>query len=554
MRRTTMFRTVALLAAGVATALTLTACGSNNQTAKDGSTKVEWFSDVTGWGPSGWNTTTSPLTRTIKKNFKVDLTYTQPPSDPDTKLGLMIASRSIPDVMSITDPDTIRELLKSKQVWPMKEFLEKYDPSSHLLTDFPTDVKKSIVNQYGGWHSIPSHTNSADARKTYPSGSKQWQDIAEYGGNSTFMFNTKMMKQLGITAQDVSTESGFLAALKKVKAANLKVGGKSVFPLLLNGNGWIDNSLNGLLAYNFGATAVDPQGNYRMLELSPGYKQAMKFINTTIQSGYLNVDTLTMDENSIKPYLLGNRVFCYIGNQANFDKSGLPLKSFGPVLADNGAQPTVGQGKTPGIGWMQTFVSRNAKNPKGIAKMLSYATSKKGLIENEYGDSENYTISKKGIITRTAKGTKEFTGPYKNNMILWPFVNTAFDYSTTPDDKPGTDAYVANQVMVAYGKSPKVYRFNSSLLNFVNSNLINPTSDLGMNQSQMKTYLESQIGKIVTASSPAQFDQQYKAMVNTMNNLDVKGIDAFYNKYYQKNVRATGTRIKDINAAVYKEK
>ncbi|ERL65283.1 hypothetical protein L248_2958 [Schleiferilactobacillus shenzhenensis LY-73] len=495
-----------------------------------------------------------PIDADDQKNFGVDLTYTQPPSDPDTKLGLMIASKSIPDVVSATDPDTIRELIKSKQVWPMKEFMEKYDPSSHLLKDFPSDIKKAIVNQYGGWYSVPSHTNSADARKIYPSGSKQWQDIAEYGGNSTFMFNTKMMKQLGITAQDVSTQAGLMAAFKKVKAANLKVGGKSVFPLLMNGSVWIDNSLNGILAYNFGATPVDPKGNYQMLELSPGYKEAMKFVNTTIQQGYLNVDTLTMDENSIKPYILNNRVFCYIGNQANFDKSGLPLKSFGPVMADNGAQPTVGQGKTPGVGWIQTFVSRNAKNPKGIAKMLSYATSKKGLIENEYGDSKNYTINKKGIITRTAAGQKEFTGPYKSNMILWPFVNTAFDYSTTPDPKPGTDAYVANQVMVAYGKSPKVYRFNSSLLNFVNSNLISPTSDLGMNQSQLKAYLQSQIGKIVTANNTAQFNQQYNAMIKTMNNLDVKGIDAFYNKYYQKNVKATGTKIKDVNADVYHEK
>ncbi|WP_155828596.1 hypothetical protein [Schleiferilactobacillus shenzhenensis] len=68
MRRIHLWRTLALVAVSVVTTLTLAACGSNSsQTAKDGSTKVEWFSDVTGWGPSGWNTTTSPLTRTIKK-------------------------------------------------------------------------------------------------------------------------------------------------------------------------------------------------------------------------------------------------------------------------------------------------------------------------------------------------------------------------------------------------------------------------------------------------------------------------------------------------------
>lgn len=79
----------------------------------------------------------------------------------------MIASGELPDMMSITDADIYKQLVAADKVWDMKTFLETYDPESHLLKDFPEDIKQALTDTYGGWYSYPSHMESKDNRKVF---------------------------------------------------------------------------------------------------------------------------------------------------------------------------------------------------------------------------------------------------------------------------------------------------------------------------------------------------------------------------------------------------
>lgn len=69
--------------------------------------ELYWFSDVSGWGPAtaNWSVDESPATVYIEENLGLSLNIEQPPTDASTKLGLMLASGELPDVMSITDSD-----------------------------------------------------------------------------------------------------------------------------------------------------------------------------------------------------------------------------------------------------------------------------------------------------------------------------------------------------------------------------------------------------------------------------------------------------------------
>ena len=167
----------ALALAGIM-AFSLSACGSSAQTgaagtqsgqseaagetaqagtaaASEGTGELYWFSDVSGWGPAtaNWSVKESPATQYIEENFGLTLKIEQPPTDAITKLGLMIASGELPDVMSITDADMYKQLVAADKVWDMKSFLETYDPDSHLLKDFPEDIKQALTDTYGGWYS-----------------------------------------------------------------------------------------------------------------------------------------------------------------------------------------------------------------------------------------------------------------------------------------------------------------------------------------------------------------------------------------------------------------
>lgn len=515
--------------------------------------EIYWFSDVAGWGPAtaNWSVDESPATVYIKENLGLTLNIEQPPTDASTKLGLMLASGELPDVMSISDSDMYKQLVAADKVWDMQTFLETYDPDSHLLKDFPADIRQALTDVYGDWYSYPSHMESKNNREVFPPDDQIWVDVVEKGSNGCIMFNKEIMDALGITAEDVQTEEGFYAACEKVKASGHQVDGQSVLPVVLQCNLWINTSLDGVVANTFGVLPVDDEGNYRHPELNPLYKNALKFLNTLIQKEYLDVNTLTIDETALKTYLDAKRVFCWIGNQAQQDKTNMPWVSYGPILASNGAKPVIGLNGEAGTGWIQTLVSKDCKNPEKIAKLLSWASSREGLLVNYYGEEgTDYTIDDKGIVTRTEEGTKRLAEEYDNNVLMWPFANTSFERHTEPVPDPTSNRGVEVSLMPAFGKNENTYIYNTAVLDFRNNTVIEPSSDLGIKLSQVDSYLESQKAKIVTASSDAEFEKEYQSMLDTLDGYSITDIDAEYDKVYKEYCEKKGTGIENVNAGL----
>lgn len=529
--------------------------GAGNEGSTSEGTEIYWYSDVIGWGPSGWanGVTSSPLTDAIKERTGVTFNIEQPPTDADTKLGLMIATDDIPDLISITDGDTINQLIDSGKVWSVEEFFETYDPDSSYLRNFPEDIKNALINKYGGWYSLPSHIESADHRVTYPMSCDIFEDNVTKGQNTSIMFNENIMEELGITAEDVQTESGFYAACEKVKTSGYTVDGQSVIPVVLHGDLWINSSLDGIIKDTFGVVPVDANGNYNRIETNPGYKYALKFVNNLIRNGYLDVNTLTLDENANLSYVESGRVFCWIGNPAQTDKEAeLGLTSFGPILADNGARPTMGINLLAGTGWIQTFVSKSCENPEALAKALSFALSDEGMWLNYYGvEGEDYTRQADGTMVRTEEGQARYEAEYNSNIWLWPFNDTDFFWNTTPGPEEGTQDYAYGIINAAFGKYKDTYIYDSGLLSFVGTNVIEPSSDLGIQSSQITNYLESQKAKIVSAATEAEFEQEYQNMVETLNGYNVSGVDEELNKVLQSNYGLYGEKIENPNAALY---
>lgn len=523
-------------------------------TASGDVSELYWFSDVSGWGPAtaNWSVDESPATRYIKDNIGLTLKIEQPPTDASTKLGLMLATDELPDLMSITNGDMYRELVAADKVWDMKTFLETYDPDSHLLKDFPEDIKQALTDVYGGWYSYPSHMESKNNREVFPPDDEIWVNVVEKGSNGCIMFNTEIMDALGITPEDVQTEEGFYAACEKVKTSGHQVDGQSVLPVVLQCNLWIGTSLDGVVANNFGVLPIDDDGNYRHPELSPEYKNALKFLNTLVQKEYLDVNTLTIDETALKTYLDAKRVFCWIGNQAQQDKTNMPWASYGPILASNGARPVIGINYAAGTGWIQTLVSKNCKNPEKIAKLLSWASSEEGLLINYYGEEgTDYTKDENGVVTWTEDGKKRYAEQYDNNVLMWPFANTSFERHTEPVPDPTSNRGVEVALMPAFGMHEKTYIYDSSLLDFRNSTVVEPSSDLGINLSQIDNYLESQKAKIVTATSDSDFEKEYQNMIDTLNGYSVADIDAEYDKVYKDYCNKKGVSLENVNAGTH---
>ncbi len=521
---------------------------------------INWYSDVSGWGPANWTgVTSSPLLDALYEKYGVIMEIEQPATDAATKLALMIATNDLPDLISITDGETISQLIESGYVYTIPEFVEKYDPDSTFLQDFPADTRKAIEDAYGDFWFFPSHNDSVDHRETYPLCSEAYVNNVVYGVNSAIMFNTKIMEDLGITQEDVQTQDAFMATLEKVKNSGYTVDGKPVIVATMNANLWIGGSLDGNMSNSFGIAPVDANGNYRHKEMNPGYKEVLKFANDMVRGGYMDLDLLTLDENALVTMIDAGQVFCWFGNPAQTNLSDANMTSFGPILSRTGAVPVIGINSQAGTGWIKTFISKSCENPEALAKAFTFATSEEGLWLNYYGvEGVDYVKQEDGTMVRTAEGLQRYNDNYIQNIWLWPFNDTDFFWSTTPG--PDKQADGANGSDLAYsiacsamGRWETTYIYNSGLMTTIDSEPLDPTSDLGIKYTQIKHYLESQKAKIVSAATEEEFEKEYQAMIDTLNGYDITAVDAALNEYLQVAYANNNQTIENPNAAIYEK-
>ena len=90
--------------------------------AEGDTSEVYWYSDVAGYGPANWNTDSSPALDYIRDNIGLTFNLEQPPTDAATKLGLMLATNDLPDIISITNSDSMKDLINAGAVWICRNF------------------------------------------------------------------------------------------------------------------------------------------------------------------------------------------------------------------------------------------------------------------------------------------------------------------------------------------------------------------------------------------------------------------------------------------------
>ena len=105
----------------------------------------------------------------------------------------------------------------------------------------------------------------------------------------------------------------------------------------------------------------------------------------------------------------------------------------------------------------------------------------------------------------------------------------------------------------AMGRWETTYIYNSGLMTMIDSEPLDPTSDLGIKYTQIKHYLESQKAKIVAAATEEEFEKEYQAMIDTLNGYDITAVDAALNEYLQAAYAANEQTIENPNAAIYEK-
>jgi putative aldouronate transport system substrate-binding protein len=484
------------------------------------------------------------MTRNTGVQFEMNI----PPEDGPAKLSLMLVSGNLPDVMSITDGNMIRQLIEAGRVWKLEELLKTHDPDSHLLRDFPNDVKQALIDRDGDWYAFPSHINSPDARKQYPP-IPFYEDYFKYSINNAFMWDNQVLELAGLNKNELVTENQVLGAWRKVKAANPQVKGAPVIPLMLDTN-YQDTSL-GFLLNSFGAEQVDQNGNYRDRLLAPQAKHALKFLNTLIREGIIDTSQLILDDAQVRALFASGRVLSFMGNPAGMgaEKTHGNYWSAGPIVSSDGARPVMSKAFQPGTGWMQTYISKDTKNPAALAKWLSYMSSAEGLFLAYFGlQGIDYTVNASGQVTVSPQGAQNKENQSKTGVFAyWPFHHTTWTYSSIMP-APGGDHPEVNyqQVSCALGRYRDTYIYDASLLTRP-TGFIDPNSDTGIIELQIQNFKKAQISSVVTAPGDGEFERAYAALISQLKSLGIDQLDGKINEAVQANYRRYGDRIRKVN-------
>ena len=516
---------------------------------------LQWFSDVSFWNPPmTWSSDPNTFMGIITKKTGVKFTMNIPPQDGDTKLSLMLVSGDVPDVITVADPDNstniISKLVKSGKVWNLDELLQKYDPNSHLLKDFPNDIKSELVKRDGGWYAFPSHISSDDLRKTYPPSSQYYIDRNKYQFNDTIMVNGKMLAEAGIELSSLGTEEGLLNALKKIKDSNIKVNGADVIPLLVDGKNYWDTTMRSITS-QFGGMNVDKKGNYSDLIYSSGYKHALEFLNKSVSAGFIDPSQFTMDTNATAAAIVSGRVFAFWGNTANTHYADVQTnqtfwQSPAPVLSSTGAKPVMGMHYRPTVGWMQTFISKTTKEPEKAIKWLSYMSSNEGLYDSNGIEGTNYTLDKNKMIHITEEGAKN-DSTKTGFWAYWPFSNTSWENHVfeAPTKQIGPGGLMDTAVTTAFARSEKTAIFERSPLDvppgFIQS------KGLGNQETEIKNFVQAEVAKIIMAKDMSEADALYTNMVKKAASMGLDKIDEAKDALMKKQSKEMGIPMMGIN-------
>lgn len=513
------------------------ACGSEReeQIKQNDIAEVEFYSDVNFWKPPVWDVSENTLTGEISKKTGLKLDIQIPVQEADTKLKIMLLDEELPDIVSIIDETTRQQLVTSGKVWEIDDFLETYKPDSHLLTDFPEDIKQELIKRDGAWYVYPSHLNSADTRAVWEPCSQFWKDVVEYNDNNAIIWNNALLSQLNLTVDKLQTEEQVLSAFDKAKEAGM-------IPLLLDGKAYQDPSLKYLLG-TYGAEWIDENGNYMDALLQPEAKNALKFIYTAVKNEYIDRESLTLENTQVKEWVDSGNVLCFIGNIANTNATKEEWTSSGVILSSTGSVPVWGKSLRVSTGWMQTFIAKDCKYPEKIAEWLDYMTSDEGMMLWYFGhEGEDYTVDENGLVYRTAKGAEKKAAYSRTGMTAWwSFVNTAWERNKE-DGK--TEQY--GDLQIAYGKHPKVHRYDDSLLIF-STDLFASGSDEAVMEKEIAEWKEIQILATILAGNDTQFEMEYENLIMGLKERGIDRLDEIKNRAYKKNCNTYGTNIQKVN-------
>ena len=458
-----------------------------------------------------------------------------PASDPDQKLNAMIASDTLPDVLTIDSwSQTWVNLQKNGLLASYTELSREYAPN--LMNVLPKTMTDWYKDETGNLYVIPNYFFAEENQK----------EGNYLETNLGFTARKDIMDALGIKPEDFNTQDGAIEALKKVKGYKYK--GQEVVPFTLSQLGGYGESLNALFPQLFGIPFESQDGNYQDLKFMPEYKEVVSFVNRLYREGLISAENFTWNTQTLKDKYQNGTIFMTGSNIADYQSTSKELVksdpnavtiNVGPIMSSSGRKPYAGA--TVGNGWTLTMINAKSKYKAEIVRAIEWMNTDEGKMAMNYGkEGETYTLSNDGRVQWIGDYKKDvdsgMSGQDRTNKwglsSIWWFDDGQLQQRTQPESERPEDI-MWKSLMMSAGKS--------AILTRATSGLSAPGgSDEAAISQQIDSAWQEAVPKMIMASTESGALAEYDAFIKKTKDMGYDNLYKVLNEQFQANKKKLG--------------
>lgn len=529
----------------------ITGCGKTNTTDKENSTtaqKVEEtiqasvIAESTEPNPDepGWKLDTSPVTlkwfldanwyqfkwgdsqvsKYVTQKTGVNIDFDVPSGDPNQKLTTLMASNSLPDLLSVGFwEDSFKKLQDGGMVYALNKLADQYDPYFYQVAG--DACLKWYKQPDGNTYCMPNEAYTvADMKAT-----------GVTNANQTFLVRKDLYEAIG--SPDMRTPEGFLTALKAVKEKYGTYKGQKIIPIFAQGaSGTGCYGLEELLM-NLLAIPYEKDGKIYDRYTDPEYIRWLKTLRQAYQDKLITMDFMVDQAPQITQKTNNASYFCMLQEWTGVEAAISIMSKNDPSIVyeaiDGPSDTNLDPAQIfPGsmTGWLPVMISKNCKNPDRAIRFMSYWVSQEG--------QKDIFLGKQGETWDTIDGKDQ----------LLPEVRKEYDTDQVVfGQKYGAvDTYwmLRNPVVVSQWRPVKAAPIQE-MVDWANKHAdftkvyvkdLDPlgTSGEGVAFTKIQQVWGQTLPKLLTAKSDADFDKLFSDFVQKRNGLSFDLVQQYRQK------------------------
>jgi putative aldouronate transport system substrate-binding protein len=463
--------------------------------------------------------------------------FTTPASKKNEKLNAMIAAGNLPDVITIPAkfPQVPLLMKEGRLVEDLSQLMEEYAPT--FTSKVPPSWIKWWTTEDGHWYGFPNAIQSADNARA----DGEFDITTNFG----FIGREDVLSDLGLTAENFTTQDGMVEALKAIKEANITADGASVYPFMLSTFGGAVYDGLEQLAMQIGMVYEDTNGDYVFPPENPKFREMMLFLNRLYREDLLDMKNLIMQKKEQQELLSQRRVITYLGttskvgrayqNLCDATNGEIQYIPLGPLHAQDGT-PAAYRATSLGA-WCLTFVTKDAENKHRIVRFLEYLFSDEGAIQQEFGtEGVTYRYMDNGKIDFTDQYRSEFEADttaavQKYGLDTMWFISDGQFLKSITYEIPFEAMSTVDQMkqVIDDHKQELIY-----IDNYSDPAVVTPAagSEAATILAKMKVYLDEQLVKVIVAETESEAQSLFDEAIAKLDSMGMEQVSEVMNENF----------------------